>query len=176
MKTKQNSIGRMRRNARWELGFTLVLLVGSTVGFFYVKSLETRTMLLWLILIGLVSLVSYHRHMLSGIQELSGVGATIHTHITQRVAGLRQLLQASYRSSVWVLCITFGIVLSFALYKALTQYSGRLLLIQLVGVGISCIIAVVVGYFVRRVVRQVLQDLYGRHLDHLEATLRELNA
>ncbi|QNE38437.1 hypothetical protein F1C16_02110 [Hymenobacter sp. NBH84] len=175
METKQNSIGRLRRNARWELGFTLMLLVGSTIGFFYVKSLETRTMLIWLILISLVSLGSYHRHMLSGIRGLSEVGATIHAHVAQQVAGIRQILEASYCSSVWVVFSTFGIVLFFALYKALTQYSGRLLLIQLVGVGLGCVIAVVVSRFTRRVARQMLQDLYGRHLDRLEATLRELN-
>jgi len=175
MKADQNPIGRMRRNAWWELGFTLVLLVASMVGLLYVKSIETRAMLVWLILISLVSLVSYHRHMLKGIQGLSEVGATIHAHIAQRVVDIRQIMEASYRSSIWVLFITFGIVLAFALYKALTQYSGRLLLVQLVGVGLGCMIAVLISYFTRRFARQVLQDLYGRHLDRLEAALRELN-
>jgi len=176
MKSDQNPISRMRRNAWWELGFTLIVLVASSVGLLYVKSVETRTMLVWLILISLVSLVSYHRHMLSSIRGLSEVGATIHAHIAQRVTDVRQLMEASYRSSVWVLCITFGIVLTFALYKALTKYSGRLMLVQLVGVGLVCVIAVVISYFTRRFARQVLHDLYGRHLDHLEAVLRELSA
>lgn len=176
-KTVPNAVVRMRRNARWELAFTVALLIVSSIWLFYTDSNVQRTMLVWLIIICLVSIVSYHRHMLRGITGLSSVSATMREHIAERVVEVRKIIELSYRSVLWVLVATMSMTLLFSVTRIFTTYTGRTLLVQLgwsvVGYGVAGLI----GYFgVRFLARAVLQDLYGQHLDRLETILRELNA
>ena len=69
-----------------------------------------------------------------------------------------------------------AISLFFSVQRLLVHYSGRALLGQLVWLGVGTILAGLIGYFsVGFLSRRVLQDLYGQHLDHLQAVLRELS-
>ena len=176
-KAGRSPIDEIRRNAWWELGFTVILLIVSVIMLFYVASDSLRTMLGLLILVCLVSIFSYHRRMLRGIQSLSQLSITMHAHIAQRVADVRQTMALSYRSVIWVVFITQGISLLFSLQYILTTYSGRRLLVQVGWVVVGAGVGGLISYFaIRFFARRALQDLYGRHLDRLEAALRELGA
>lgn len=173
--TAHSSVARLRRNAQWELGFTVAFLLGSCAWLFYTRSLEQRTMTIWLMVVCVVSITSYHRHMLKGIAGLSSSGATLHAHLTQQLADLRKVLVLSYRSVLWVLLITMGMMLFFAVRHSLAVYSGQRLLAQVGVLVLGYAIITLLAYFcIRALVRGVLQDLYGRYLDRLEAALREL--
>ncbi|GAB3227986.1 hypothetical protein GCM10027346_11980 [Hymenobacter seoulensis] len=169
------SLPNLVRNARLEIGFTVALLLVTCVGLFYAKQAANQASFIWILILCLVSLVSYHRYLFNGIKGLGNASATVRENVAQQVERIREVMNRSYRSALWSLPISFGIGFYFSLTNALATYSGKLLLMQLA--------VLVIGYglvwwfthwLMARFARQYLQELYGQHLDRLEATLREL--
>jgi hypothetical protein len=171
----QSAVAKLRRNARLELGATVTFLLLSCAALFYVEKAEHQAMLWWLIILCLGSVVSYHRLLLRGLQRLGAADATVREHLAQQLAGVRHIMRLSYRSSLWTLPVSFGIGFFFSLSRIMARYSGTQLLKQ---VGLLLLGTAIAGFLayllVRLVARRYFQDLYGQHLDRIEASLREL--
>lgn len=167
-----NLISRMRRNAWVESSFTVVCLLLSSAALLYVQQAEQRAMLVWVILICLVSIFSYHRYLL---ENLTSVDGALHEHITQQIDRLRTVMRLSYRSTLWSLPITLGIGFSFKVSRVVHELAGQKLLVALSILAVGYAIAGLLAYLlISRLGRWYLQDLYGKHLDRLETLLREL--
>ena len=171
----QNFVAKLWRNAWAELVFTVAVLLLSGVALLYAEKMELRVMLIWLVVLCFISIVSYHRQLLTGIRGLGRVEATVREHVALHLDGLRKTMRRSYQSALLTLPVTFGIGFFFSLHRIVATYSGGALWRQLGLLAVGTGIAGVCAYFlVRWLGRRLLQDLYGRHLDRLEASLREL--
>jgi hypothetical protein len=172
----QNAVAKLRRNAWLELGATVACLLLSCAALFYVEKPRNQVMLVWLIILCLVSVVSYHRLLLRGLQRLGPADATVREHLAQQLAGVRRIIRLSYLSGLWTLPVSFGIGFFFSLSSITAKYSGTHLFKQVGLLVVSTGIAGFMAYLLMRwVARKYFQDLYGQHLDRLEANLRELS-
>lgn len=171
----RNSVAKLLRNARLEVGFTGLALLLSAGALLYVENLQHRVTLVWLIILCLVSIVSYHRQLLRGIQGLEAADAPVREQLAQQLNALRKVMRRSYQSALWTLPVTFGIGFFFSLSRTIAQYSGLRLLTQLGFLVVGTGVAGAIAYFIiSRVGHRYLQDLYGKHLDQLERSLAEL--
>ncbi|GAA4373122.1 hypothetical protein [Hymenobacter koreensis] len=165
---------KMRRNARLETSFTVLCLLASLAGLFFVEDTGRRVMLLWIMLLCVVSLLSYHRRM-TGLLETEYADGNVREYVTQQVANIRRLIEQSVQSVLRTVPVSLGIGMFFSGSRLLTNYSGRLLWTQLAllvaGYGV---IWALTHFLLGRLARATLQDLYGQHLDRLEGYLREL--
>ena len=171
----RSAVAKLRRNAVMELSFTVVLLLLSGGALIYLKEAQSQAMMIWLIILCLGSIISYHRHLLRGVRSLPDADAPVREQLTQQLNDVRKTMRGSYQSALWTLPVSFGIPLCFGLNRLLSNYSGKLFWMQL---GILLLSTIGIGFFayfgMRAFGRQYLQTLYGQHLDQLEASLAEL--
>ncbi|OUJ73177.1 hypothetical protein [Hymenobacter crusticola] len=167
---------RIRRNARYEAIFTLLLLPVTAGVLLFVRETYPRVMALWLMLV-CVGLLYYFYHKLRALDQLRPTAQALQQQVIQQTAGLRHLVQIYYRFTMLTLVGTFGIGLVMqALRFARNEYG-----LKLAGMLIVLLAAyALIGWFtyglMRRFTHWYLQRLYGQHIDRLEAVLRELGA
>ena len=176
--SSRSSVAEMLRNAWQELVFTVLLLAIAIFGWLQAEKLETQLMMGWWILLGVVSIGSYHRHLITGLKGMKDAGATVHDQLTQQLQQLREVLRQSYLSSMWSIPISLGVPMGFTLVKLAQEMTvnKKMVLIFWLTVVFYGVVGYVAFLGMRWFAKHYLQRLYGQHLDRLEGLLRELEA
>lgn len=170
----RNPVGRMRRNAWYEIGFMAICLLLSVVALPFTDQTFTQALLGWLIVLCLFSGLYFHRK-LTVLGHLSDASGALREYVARQLASLRGLMRLYYQATMWSLPISFGIGLVFIAGRVMHKFSGEKLLVSLGIVGVAyAIIGGGTYWAMRRFTRWYLQRLYGQHLDQLERHLHEL--
>ncbi|UPL49858.1 hypothetical protein [Hymenobacter sublimis] len=171
----RSSVATMLHNARLEIGFSILILAAGITGFLYAERLVDRLVMGWMVLLCVVSIVSYHRYLLKGLGDMRTAEASVRDQLTHQLQRVREVLRLSLRSSLWSLVISLGIPMSFSLVGLAREMATNR---KMVVFGASVVFYAILGYgaflLMRWLAKRYLYGLYGQHLDRLEAALREL--
>lgn len=175
LRKRPGLVEQMRRNARRELVMTTVLILIFSLRLINPDSLLVILQGALLLLIGAGQLYYYY-YKLGVLRRMAAVEGNVHHHLRRMCQELRRLLRFFYRVTLvtgpFVLMLWFCYDLGRELIRptgADWAHLGRLGAV-LTGGGLLLQLLVV------RVTRWHMQRRYGRHLDQLEAALRELEA
>ena len=165
-------IEKMQRNARLEMAYTV--LFGLATPFIFLRmqnSLLKAEAVLLLVLV--LVMVRYYYRKLKMLGQMMRADTNVRANLGRLCSGIREMLRFYYRLSLWAGPLTLVLMYGYYVGQALARgevFSTKLLLFgagMLIGGGVMQI-AIVYG------TRWFQQRLYGRHLDRLEANLREL--
>lgn len=175
LRKRPGLVEQMRRNARRELITTTALILIVSLRLINPDSLLIIMQGALLLLMGAGQLYYYY-YKLGVLRRMATVEGNVQYHLRRMCQELRRLLRFFYRVTLvtgpFVLLLWFCYDLGRELVRptgADWAHLGRLAAI-LTGSGLLLQLLVI------RVTRWHMQRLYGRHLDQLEAALRELEA
>lgn len=176
--SSRSTVAEMLRNAWLEVVFTILFLAIGIYGWLQAEKLENQVMMGWWILLCVVSIGSYHRHLITRLRGIKDAGAAVHDQLTQQLQQVREVLHQSYRSSMWSLPISLGVPMGFTLVKLAQEMAvnKKMVLIFWLTVVFYVVLSYVAFLGMRWFAKHYLQQQYGQHLDRLEGLLRELEA
>ena len=166
-------VEKMQRNARLEIAFTM--LCGLATPFVLLK---TRNPLLkaeaGLLLVLVLITLRYYYRMLSMLGQMMRADTDVRENLGRLCRGIREILRFYYRVTIWAGPWTLLLMYGYHVGRALAR--GEAFSTELLSFGAGLFVGgglmqVAIVY----ATRWVQQRLYGRHLDHLEASLRELS-
>lgn len=175
VRRQSNLVEQMRRNTWWEAGIGLGLIAPALIwdAFTGRKSLDFFFAVA-MCLITLVMVFYYYR-VLAVLRQMAQTSGSVRGHLERLCGGLRQLLRFYYRFTLAVGPLMFVLLYGFKVMQELAR-PGGVRPSRLVAIGV--LLAFFGGALQLGIVyltRWWIQRLYGRHLDHLETQLRELN-
>ncbi|UOQ74446.1 hypothetical protein [Hymenobacter cellulosilyticus] len=166
-------VARMRRNARAELTFTVLLMLVMAGFLLQAKQAFYQMYTVFMLLLGAATLYYFYRK-LRILRRMDCVEGDVQGHLQRLAASLRQLLAFYYRLTLftgpWALLMALGFNVGRELARAEPFRWGRLGIMAGFVLVFGTLLQVVAVY----VTRWYMQRLYGQHLDRLEAALRDL--
>jgi len=176
MRTRQSIsiIERLRGNARLELGLNALVLLLLPAVIYFAPNLLSRAMGILLVPVCLVCLYYFYRK-LRLLRSLTTAEHDVRLHLASMVAGMRALIRFYNRFTLAMYPVSLLCGLLIGLYEKEAGYQPAFSMAKLATV-LAATLIVGGGFFwlTIRFTRWYLQCLYGRHLDRLEALLREL--
>ncbi|KUG09558.1 hypothetical protein [Solirubrum puertoriconensis] len=168
---------RIRRNAQWEVGLTLLTLPVAASIMLFGQQPYTRTMAGWLLLVAVGFLFYiYQKFRVLNDGLAPGVG-DLRQQLEQQSRSLRRLVQIYYRATMLTLFGSFGIGFVMQVLRFAHTAEGLKLALM---VGTLVIGYLIIGWLaylaLQKFTRWYLQRLYGQHLDRLEGYLHDLQA
>jgi hypothetical protein len=164
-------VGRLRRNARLEMGINYALLVISL-------GVCALAPALWLRLFGgLLALVAavciyYLTRKLGLLRSMDDPAGNLRAHLLRITGGLRALIRFYYLFTLAMIPVTALMIAAFVMLRMLGNFTPAKLALIL---G-SLVVEMAVLYWpASRATTWYLQRLYGQHLDRLEGQLHELD-
>ena len=169
-----NLIEKMQRNARLEMAYTL--LVGLAIPLLLLLKrqnplLKAEALLLLLLL--LVMLRYYYRK-LKMLGQMMRADTNVRENLGRLCRGIREMLRFYYRLALWAGPFTYLLLYGYYVGRALAGGEGFSTKLLSFGAGMFVsggLMQMVIVYLTR----WFQQRFYGRHLDRLEASLRELD-
>lgn len=166
-------VEKMQRNARLELAYNVLVGLAMPVAFFKLQNVLFKAEAVLLFVLVLV-LFRYYYRKLKMLRQMMQAESNVRENLGRLCSGLRNMLRFYYRLSLWA--GPWGMVLMYGFFVGQQLARGEHFSTKLLSMGAGML----VGGAVAQVVivyatRLYLQRLYGRHLDHLEASLRELD-
>ncbi|MGY3089635.1 hypothetical protein ACVWYF_002683 [Hymenobacter sp. UYAg731] len=166
-------VERMRRNARWELGFVVLMAVTMPLILRFASNFLERAQVVSLFLVALVMLGYYYRK-LAMLRQMTEPDGHVLGNLRRLSAGLRNMLRFNYRLTLAMPPASLLLALEFVVGKELSR-PGGVRTTMLLGLGAAMLVlGLLLQWAVVRATRWYLQRLYGQYLDRLEANLREL--
>ncbi|TGE15529.1 DUF485 domain-containing protein [Hymenobacter elongatus] len=165
-------VAQMVRNARWESITTVFCLVLSVAGVLWSSDPQIR--LFWGLGVAIALLMGYYYYYkLRVLGRLSKASGALRTYVESQLHSLRSLLRLNYGFTMMTLVVTMGFLLysAFRHVPQLFQGDSRTLWQRGVWLGLTVVATWLITHWI---VRWYLHYLYGRHLDRLEALVREL--
>jgi Flp pilus assembly protein TadB len=173
VKSQPGLVENMRRNAQWELALTILVSFGLPVFIALAKVPIYRLYAAVMLLMSGVLLFYYYQKLLL-LQRMTRTDGNVHGHLQTLCEGLRTLLRFYYRLTLATGPVMLLMLTGYYVGQELArptpfrwEFIG-LLIVAMLLLGALLQVAVIYG------TRWYLQRLYGRHLDRLEASLREL--
>jgi hypothetical protein len=177
-------VEKMRRNTWFELIATAMVAAGVPVylwynwGFTwrlrYTVAWTSHLLLAGLLLIMSVVVVVHYRRQLQLLRQMAHPETQVRTHLGALCAGLRRQLRFYYRLSLASAPATLVLLFTFSMSQLLRAHLLRWQTVA--GTAVSfVVVGVVVQIGTVYLTRWFLHRFYGRHLDRLEASLRELD-
>ncbi len=167
-------VARMRRNTHWEQAFTALIMGGAGVLWASSTQLIYRFYAVVLLFLGLGMFYYYYR-VLAVLGQMAAADGHVRGHLQRLSAGLRQLLRFNFRLTLFMGPLALLSLLGYAVGRELARpggfRSGRVLVVS----GVLLVLGALLQLGVARLTRRYLHQLYGRHLDRLDANLRELD-
>ena len=167
-------VEKMRRSARLELYINFGVLLGAL-------ALAGLAPVFWVRVFGWVLgaigavCIGYLYRKLHLLRRMDDPAGDLRGHLRRLVRGLRALMRFYYRFTLAMLPVA-GVV---ELLMAASEFKSGIKFTTLPGIalviGLVVVLPALLYLPVASVTRRYLQHLYGRHLDHLEASLRELD-
>ncbi|AMJ64797.1 hypothetical protein [Hymenobacter sp. PAMC 26628] len=167
-------VARMRRNTHWEQAFTALVMVGAAV--LWASSTQLIYRFYAVVLLGLgLGMFYYYYRVLAVLGQMAAADGHLRGHLQRLSAGLRQLLRFNFRLTLAMGPLALFSLLGYAVGRELARpggfRSGRVLVVGGVLLALGALLQLAVAHLTRR----YLHQLYGRHLDRLDANLRELD-
>ncbi|MDO7853057.1 hypothetical protein Q4S41_15740 [Hymenobacter sp. CA1UV-4] len=163
----------MRRNARWELGFVVVMAVAMPLIIRFASNFLERAQVVSLFLVSLVMLGYYYRK-LAMLKQMTQPEGHVLGNLRRLSAGLRSMLRFNYRLTLAMPPASLLLAFEFVAGKEWGR-PGGVRIGMLLGLGAALLVlGLLLQWAVVRAARWYLQRLYGQHLDRLEASLHEL--
>jgi hypothetical protein len=167
-------VSKMRRNARWEVALTVVIMVGPAFLWGAAPTSLYKSYLVLSLVVGLGLLYYYYR-LLGVLNRMELVEGNVRSHLQQLAASLRALLRFYYRLSLAMgpltMVMNFGYFLGLEVARPGLFRWEKLLSVA----GILLVAGILIQVMAVYGTRWVIQRLYGQHLDRLEANLHELS-
>ncbi|TGE23209.1 hypothetical protein [Hymenobacter metallicola] len=158
---------RMQRNARAELLMLVLSLGVSVVGVLYSRVSGLRPF--WLLLLATcLAMGPYYYAKLRILRQLQVGTNPLRHHVASQLGSLRGLLRLYYRITMLVLVVMIGYLLYWTYEKAPMVYQSPQRSLWL---GLTLLVSALLTHWITK---WMLQRLYGRNLDRLEAALHEL--
>jgi hypothetical protein len=169
-------ITRMRRNAWWEVGSVVYMIIALPFGISYFDNQFIKGYLLVFELLSVAFLYYYYRK-LKLLRQMDQIEHDVRGHLQTLILGLRGLLALYMRLSLWLTLVALVAVTAYHTYQFILNYDGATLLVGLGGLLLIMAFAGIVAYrLVFQFTTWYLHKLYGQHLDRLEGYLQELQA
>ncbi|MDQ2770621.1 MAG: hypothetical protein M3Y54_08985 [Bacteroidota bacterium] len=166
-------VEQMRRNARVEMAFVALTAVAMPLLIGFAHNFLLRAQVVSLFLLALVLLGYYYRKLAMLRQMIQPEGHVL-GNLRRLCAGLRSMLRFNYRLTLALPPASLLLGFEFAVGRELGR-PGGVRAVQLFGVGAALLATgLLLQWAIVKGTRWYLQHLYGRHLDRLEASLREL--
>ena len=167
-------VTKMQRNARWEAVLIVVLAVGAAAAGPFLSPRIYQLVAAAMVLLGLGLLYYYHR-VLAILRQMAATDGRVRAHLQRLCAGLRQLLRFNYYLTLATGPTMMAMIFAYSAGHELGR-TGGLRPGRLLAAGAGLLALGGVMYLgARGPTRWYLRRLYGRHLDRLEANLRELD-
>ncbi|GAA4029598.1 hypothetical protein GCM10022409_12290 [Hymenobacter glaciei] len=166
-------IEKMQRNARLEMAYTTLFGLATPLILLQAQNPLLKAEAVLLLVLVLVMLRYYYRK-LKMLGQMTRADTNVRESLVRLCSGIREMLRFYYRLSLWAgpwtLVLMYGYYVSRALARG-EVFSTKMLSFgagMFIGGGLMQIVIVYAT-------RWFQQRLYGRHLDRLEANLRELD-
>jgi hypothetical protein len=166
-------VEKMRRNARWELGFVVLMAVTMPLILRFASNFLERAQVVSLFLVALVMLGYYYRK-LTMLRQMTEPDGHVLGNLRRLSAGLRSMLRFNYRLTLAMPPASLLLALEFVVGKELSRPGGVRTAMLFGLVAAMVVMGLLLQWAVVRAARWYLQRLYGQYLDRLEANLREL--
>jgi hypothetical protein len=168
-------VEKMRRNTWFEIVGSVLLMLAAPLLLLHVGSgvIIFRAYMVLFEVLAIALLYHYYRQ-LGLLQRMTQADTAVRTHLGALCEGLRQLLRFYYRVTLAALPFTLLLNLGYVAGQELARLGPfRWGLVGLIG-GAMLLLGGLAQLALAPITRWYLQRLYGRHLDRLEASLREL--
>ncbi|TGE25599.1 hypothetical protein E5K00_10540 [Hymenobacter aquaticus] len=166
-------VARMRRNARAELAFTVLMMLGLGGFLLYADKAFYQMYAVFMLLLS-AAMLYYYYHKLGLLRQMDSVEGNVQGHLQRLTANLRRLLSYYYRltlfSGPWALLLLLGFQVGQELARPEPFRWTRMGITAGAYLVLGAVLQVLAVYGTR----WYMQRLYGQHLDRLEAALREL--
>jgi hypothetical protein len=167
-------ITRLRRNAWWEVGSIVYVIIALPFGIKYFNDQFLKGYLLAFELLSVAFLYYYYRKF-KLLRRMGQVEKDVRGHLQTLILGLRGLLAIYLRLTVWVTIVALAAVTADRAFRLTMKYDGGKLFES---IGLLLLVMFFVGsilyWLMLKFTRWYLQKLYGQHLDRLEGYLKEL--
>lgn len=167
-------VARMRRNTHWEQACTALIMAGAAALWANSAQLIYRFCAAVLLLLGLGMFYYYYR-VLAVLGRMAAADGHVRGHLQQLSAGLRQLLRFNFCLTLSMGPLMLLSLLAYAVGRELARPGSFRSMRVLVVSGLALALGALLQLGVARLTRRYLHQLYGRHLDRLDANLRELD-
>ena len=170
------AFAEMRRNIRLEIASALILLPLCAWVTLHPASVERTAIAVWVALLCLSGLFGYYRH-LRLLKPAAGQDEPLRQHTARQVATMRDFIAQNNKLAGRLVAVPYLLIFVIFVGQTSRMEHGWKLVFYL---GVMGILFTLIGWLFSRLtvnfVREMMQRLYGQHLDRLEATLRELSA
>ncbi|MCC2547883.1 hypothetical protein LJY25_15645 [Hymenobacter sp. BT175] len=166
-------VEKMRTNARLETGLTVLLAVGMPFGFWRADTALHKLEAGFLFLVAL-GMLGYYYRKLNTLRQMAETGGNVRSNLQRLCAGLRDLLRFYYRLTLASGPASLLLMYGYMVGKELARPEGPRSKLLLITGGVLLVLGLLLQWAVIHGTRWYLQQLYGRHLDRLEAALQEL--
>lgn len=167
-------VDTMRRNTWYEAVLTLLIVAAAP---FYAWSVWGDSLQLLLaasmLLVAVILLANYYQQ-LGLLRRMSQPEMQVRVHLGALCAGLRQRLHFYYRLTLATSPAMLLLLMGFHVGKELAHPGAFHWKYILLLAAAYAALGAALQYGIAYLTRWYLQRLYGRHLDRLEASLREL--
>ena len=163
-------VGKLRRNARLELGINYALLLPALAVAVWAPVLWLRLFGGLLALVAVVCIYYFYRK-LGLVRRMDDPTDDLRGHLLRITQGLRALVRFYYHLTLAIIPLTMLVCGFMALHELpkLTPLKAGLILLALQALGGLLYLPT------KHTTAKYLQKLYGQHLDRLEGQLRELD-
>ena len=170
------AFAKMRRNIRLEMASALILLPLCVWVILHSANVERTALAVWVALLCLGGMFGYYRHS-QLLKPAAGQDEPLRQYAARQVAAMRAFIAQNNKLAGRLVAVPYLLIfVIFVGQTSRTEHGWKLVFY----LGVMGILFTLIGWLFSRLtvkfVRYVLQRLYGQHLDHLEATLRELSA
>lgn len=171
-------ITRLRRNAWWEVGSVVYVIIALPFGINYVDSQFLKGYLLVFELLSVAFLYYYYRKFRL-LRQMDQVEKDVREHLQTLILGFRELLTIYLRLTLWVTVIALIAVTAHNAFGLTLKHDGGKLSWSW-SIGLMVLVMFFAGsilyWLMLKFTKWYLQKLYGQHLDRLESYLQELQA
>ncbi len=166
-------VERLRRSARLELWLNVGIIMGSLALAVLARPLWLQVAGWLLVTVG-ATCIGYLLRKLHLLRRMDEPAGDLRAHLTRLAGGLRALIRFYFWFSMAMLPVAgvMNVLMVVSTAKrsiGLTTLPGVLII-----VGLVLVLPALLYLPVASATKKYLQYLYGRHLDRLEASLREL--
>lgn len=167
-------VQKMRRNTWYEVLFTLgiIAVVPFYAWYNWGKAMELM-LAASMLLVSVILLVNYYQQF-QLLRRMEQPDIQVRMHLAALCAGLRQRLRFYYRLTVATVPYMLLMLWAFHVGKELAHPGVFRWKFILLLAAAYVVVGVIMYVIIRNATRWYLQRLYGQHVDHLEASLREL--
>jgi hypothetical protein len=167
-------ITRLRRNAWWEVGCIVYVIIALPFGIRYFNDQFMKGYLLVFEVLSVAFLYYYYRKF-KLLRRMDQVEKDVRGHLEALIAGLRGLLTIYLRLTLWVTIVALVAVTFNRAFRLSLKYDGEKLFSS---IGVMLLIMFFAGailyWLMLKFTKWYLHKLYGQHLDRLENYLHEL--